>query len=115
MITAKVGQAAEAAVADYLQTLGYEILQRNYRTRVCEIDIVAKKDKIIHFVEVKYRSNDIQGDGLAYITSKKLKQLRFAAEIWTHQHDWNGDYVLEAASVDGSSGGFLVSEPVDVM
>jgi Holliday junction resolvase-like predicted endonuclease len=65
---------------------------------------VASKDKIIYFVEVKYRSSDSQGGGLEYITPKKLNQIKFAAQIWNQQNDWNGDYrILGAAVSDDES------------
>ena len=49
---------------------GHEIIERNWRTRYCEIDIVSKKDNALYFTEVKYRKNDNFGDGLAAITNK---------------------------------------------
>lgn len=77
------GRRAELAAADFLTQQGYEILQQNWRTKWCEIDIVAHKDGVIHFVEVKYRKNTKAGDGLAAITPTKLRQMKKAAEIWT--------------------------------
>jgi uncharacterized protein (TIGR00252 family) len=102
VITTKIGQAAEGVAALYLSQQGYQILQRNYRNRVCEIDIIAKKDKTIYFVEVKYRSSEKQGGGLEYITPKKLRQLHFAAQIWNQEHKWDGDFRLMAAAVAGA-------------
>ena len=97
--TTNIGQAAEKRVAELLNNEGYQILTQNWRTKVCEIDLVAKKQKVVYFVEVKYRSSEHQGGGFEYITSKKLKQLHFAAEVWNQQNGWNGDYQLLAAAV----------------
>ena len=97
------GQKAEQAVAALLIEQGFEILGRNWKTRVCEIDIVAKKDKVVYFCEVKYRAGAAQGDGFEYITPKKLQQMKFAAQIWTGGHAWSGDYRLMAAAVSGAS------------
>lgn len=69
------GQRAEEVAADYLAAQGYEIIERNWRTRVCEIDIIASKDRVMYFIEVKYRKSNSQGSGLDYITPKKLKQM----------------------------------------
>ena len=102
MTSTSTGLAAEAAAADYLRKLGWKILEQNWRTRVCEIDIVAQHKKVICFVEVKYRASDAQGSGLDYITQTKLKQMRFAAELWVQKHDWDGDYQLGAIEVSGS-------------
>jgi uncharacterized protein (TIGR00252 family) len=77
MKTTFIGQSAEERVAKLLEKAGFKILARNWRTRICEIDIVANKNKIIYFVEVKFRSSEKQGSGLEYITPKKLKQSCF--------------------------------------
>jgi uncharacterized protein (TIGR00252 family) len=100
-MTTATGQAAEAAVTKYLTSQVFKIIDRNWRTRVCEIDIIAQKDKTIYFVEVKYRTQHFQGDGFDYITPKKLKQMQFAAELWVQQNNWSGDWRLAAAAVTG--------------
>jgi len=103
MSTTSTGRAAEDAAAEYLRTQGYKVLEQNWRTRYCEIDIVAQKGKTVSFVEVKYRKSDAYGSGLDYITPKKLQQMTFAAEMWVSNHSWNGDYTLAAVEVTGPS------------
>jgi Holliday junction resolvase-like predicted endonuclease len=88
-------------VADLLDQQGFEIIDRNWKTKVCEIDIVAEKSKVIFFVEVKYRSSQAQGSGFEYVANQKLKRMNFAAEIWRQTYKWSGDYRLMAASVSG--------------
>lgn len=105
------GRIAEAAAVAYLVSLKYVILQQNYRTRYCEIDIVAKYNQVIHFVEVKYRQSDQQGGGLDYLTPVKLKQMTFAAEMWLADNDWNGDYTLAAIEISGA--GYQVTNFLD--
>lgn len=100
MKTTFIGKRAESRVADFLKNKGFKILAQNWRTKVCEIDVIAQKDKVAYFVEVKYRSSEKQGDGLEYITPKKLKQLHFAAQIWAQQNNWDGDYRILAAAVN---------------
>lgn len=95
------GRGAEAAVAGLLQDHGFEIMRRNWRTRLCEIDLVAEKNGVIYFIEVKYRASGAQGDGFEYITARKLKQMDFAARLWVQENDWPGDYRLMAAAVSG--------------
>ena len=82
MTTRQIGDKGEQAAADWLAADGHEIVARNWRTRYCEIDIVSVKDEVLYFTEVKYRKNDDFGDGLAAITTKKQRQMRFAAELF---------------------------------
>jgi ribonuclease HII len=95
------GQLAEQAAADHLIQSGFRVLERNWKTKWCEIDIVAERDGQIHFVEVKYRKNDQQGDGLAYITPKKQRQMKFAAELWLQSKPGYNSTVLSAMSLSG--------------
>lgn len=54
MLTNEKGKIAERLAADFLKAKGYQILERNWRLgKVGEIDLVAKKEKLINFVEVK--------------------------------------------------------------
>lgn len=82
-----IGDMAENEAARYLVRLGHEILDRNWKTKFCEIDIVSKQGTIVYFTEVKYRRQPGQGGGLAAITPTKLRQMKFAAELYalTHQ------------------------------
>ncbi len=84
--TKQIGDAAESEAAVYLERNGHTILQRNWKTKFCEIDIVSVKDKTFYFTEVKYRKNSIQGTGLEAITHKKQQQMIFAAEFYVASH-----------------------------
>lgn len=102
-----VGKEAEDRAAEYLRGLGYKVLEQNWKTRYCEIDIVASKDNVVWLVEVKYRSSARQGHGYEYVTPKKLQQMHFAAEMWVQNHNWRGDYRLAVISVDAEEVTFL--------
>jgi len=101
MRTTSIGQQAESAVAGFLNNDGYQILVRNWKTKICEIDIVAKKGQIVYFIEVKYRASLSQGSGFEYIGPQKLNRLRFAARVWSQQYNWDGDYRIIGAEVTG--------------
>jgi len=109
-MSTQVGGMAESASAKYLERIGYEVINRNWRTRVCEIDIIAKKSGVVYFVEVKYRSGNKQGSGIEYITPSKLKQMTFAADCWIADNRYKGDYCLSAIEV---SGDFKVTEFIE--
>ena len=72
MNTAEKGKVGEQAAVNYLMKQGYTILERNYRTRRGEIDLIAEKENTISFVEVKYRKK-IGIDGLEYSIGKRKR------------------------------------------
>lgn len=98
--TSRTGSLAEHAAAQYLTRAGYTIVERNWKTKWCEIDIIAMRKNIMYFVEVKYRKSTRQGGGIAAITPKKLGQMRFAARLWLHGHG-EIDARLSAIEVTG--------------
>lgn len=102
MSTIDIGSAAETAAAEELARQGFEILQRNWRTKWCEVDIIARRDDVVWFVEVKYRSTESFGDGLEYIGHKKLLHLQRAASLWVTSHRYSGEYTLGALAVTGN-------------
>lgn len=101
------GHDAEKIAADYLRAQGYTIIELNWRHARAEIDIVAEKREMLGlkkhlvFFEVKYRKTSAQGNGLDYITTKKLKQMQFAAELYVAEHDYTGEYTLGAIELSG--------------
>jgi len=98
-----MGNKAEESTSNFLAEHGYKIIARNWRTPRCEIDIIAYKDKVIFFVEVKYRSQSNQGMGTEYVTVAKRRRMEYAATLWTARYGWLGDYCLSVASVSGQS------------
>ncbi|HEX6462276.1 MAG TPA: ribonuclease HII [Candidatus Saccharimonadales bacterium] len=95
------GAWAEAIAADYLETHGFTVIERNWKTKFCEIDVVAKKANKLYFTEVKYRKNMGAGAGLEHITPAKRRQMGFAAQSWVHAHHFTGNYSLAALEVSG--------------
>jgi uncharacterized protein (TIGR00252 family) len=91
MNTTQAGREAEELVASKLKKQGYKLLDQNWRTKQCEIDLVMERKKTVYFIEVKYRSSNAYGAGLEYITPKKVQQMKFAAEIWMSKNGWDGD------------------------
>lgn len=103
-MSTEVGRHAEQIAAKHLESLGYRVHSLNWRTRWCEIDIVATKDSVVYFVEVKYRRTNTFGGGLDYITDRKLAQMHFAAEFWMARHSSVArDYRLGAVEVTGEN------------
>ena len=103
MSPTETGRKAERAASAYLEMRGFEILERNFRRPRCEIDIIAVKDKVVQFVEVKFRPDDDQVSGFDAITSTKLRQMARGAHIWVEETKWSGEYMLSAIEVSGPS------------
>ncbi len=95
------GHQAERVAADYLHRQGYKIVEMNWRHVRAEIDIVAYRKQKLIFFEVKHRKNFNQGHGFDYITSNKLKQMAFAAELYVAMENYRGEYCLGAIELMG--------------
>lgn len=79
------GALAEEAVASYLTNLGYRILERNWRNRTGEIDIVAEVKGILVFVEVRSRSGTSTfGTPSESVNFRKITQVRNTAQQYLH-------------------------------
>lgn len=81
----ETGQQGEAQVVKWLEHNSYEIMQRNYQVRAGEIDIIARKQEVVAFVEVKYRS-DHYFSLSEVITPTKQKRVMRAAHFFIAQH-----------------------------
>lgn len=85
MNTIKVGDKGEQAAADYLQAAGYDILERKYRSKLGEIDIIAKWRNILVFVEVKTRRNTTYGFPAESVTYRKQRKIINTASCYLQQ------------------------------
>jgi len=72
--------------ADYLKKLGYTIAVCNWRYKHWEVDIIAFKDNLLHFFEIKTRTSDKFGNPEESIDKKKMQNLRNAAEEYLYLH-----------------------------
>lgn len=102
MTTRNVGNMSETAAAQELVRRGHAIIERNWKTKFCEIDIVSEKDGMLYFTEVKHRKNKRAGGGLAAITKTKLRQMKFAAELYASNYP-SKDICLSAIATTGDT------------
>jgi len=75
-----IGQKGEDAAVSYLKNNGYKILKRNLTSPYGEVDIVAKKDSCLYFVEVRFRQNQKYGHALDSITPQKMGRIQKTVE-----------------------------------
>ncbi len=80
--TKNLGQAGENFAAKFLESKGYKIIEKNFRIRSAEIDIIAEFDDEIIFVEVKTRSNTRRGLPAEAVNFHKQKKIIEAASVF---------------------------------
>ena len=99
--TKQLGDRGEQVVVDYLETSGHEIVARNYKTKLFEVDIVSRKDRALYFTEVKYRGSNDFGAGLDFIDKKKQEKMRLAVAGFLATHPEYIDFtpILAVAEV----------------
>ena len=86
MSTKQDGDWGEALAAEYLEARGCRIVEREWRCRLGEIDLIAEQEGTILFVEVKLRTNLRYGMPREYVTAKKQEKLRAAALLYLSMH-----------------------------
>ncbi len=103
----KLGAEGEERAAEYLRAGGYEVLERNYRSKMGEIDIIAEKDGVLAFVEVKswraYGKSELEYS----IDQRKRRRIVRTAELFLLERRENGDkrYRFDVVFVDGGDSG----------
>ncbi|WP_312179186.1 YraN family protein [Arthrobacter sp.] len=93
-----LGRTGEELAADHLTAAGYAIIERNWRCRQGEIDLVARDGATLVVVEVKTRSSLDFGHPFEAVSSAKLTRLYLLAAAWARAHpaaahDWRVDAV----------------------
>lgn len=79
------GAAAEEGAFQYLSSSGFRILERNWRCRTGEIDIIAEHEGFIIFVEVRSRGGTLlQGTPEESVNARKINQVRNTAQVYLH-------------------------------
>lgn len=78
----QIGDKGEEIAAEFLRSLGFDILERNWRFGHKEIDLIARKDQLILFVEVKMRQNNRYGHPEEFVDARKQARLITAATAW---------------------------------
>jgi len=103
-LSLKIGLDAEEKVAKYLLVNGYKILKRNFHSKFGEIDIIAKKDDILSFIEVKYSKNY----NPAYrITPAKIQKIIKTIDYFFMLNNCDEDYQI--------AGAFITPEGIEIL
>lgn len=94
------GKSAESDACDFLQKEGCQILDRNFSCKFGEIDIIAKKDEILHFVEVKATQGDYEA---AYrLTGSKMQKILKAVDYYLLKNGLNSDFQVDLITIESN-------------
>lgn len=104
MNTRKIGTKYETLACEYLKKGGYEIIERNFRNRQGEIDIIAKDKEYLCFIEVKYRAANGLIKGYEAVDKKKQKIIYDVAKYYLYINKLNDDIPcrFDVVNVDGN-------------
>lgn len=110
----KTGNLGESRAAEYFIERGYLIHKQNWRYKNLEVDIIAEKFQVLHFIEVKTRTSSAFGFPEDNVTEKKLRSLIEASSEFLYQHpQWQRiqfDILAVTISPAGETGFFLIED-----
>lgn len=100
-----IGRWGEDTEAKYLETLGYTILARNVHTPHGELDIIASRNQLLVFIEVKTRTSHSFAFPEDSVTPRKQAHMLSAAEMYPDQHPECSDtWQFDVIAVEGKPG-----------
>ena len=109
-----LGDAGERAVADWYEASGYTVLDRNWRCRDGELDLVVARGSVVVFCEVKTRRSDAFGQPFEAVTLAKQRRLRTLATRWLAEHPGGArDVRFDVAAVRMSRTGDPSTEVIE--
>ncbi|HEX7048681.1 MAG TPA: YraN family protein [Longimicrobiales bacterium] len=95
-----LGRRGEAIAADMLRRNGWTLLARNFRLGHKEIDVIARRDGVVAFIEVKTRTGAAYGHPLEAITRAKRAEIEQVARAWIARHGRPGEvYRFDAIAI----------------
>jgi putative endonuclease len=110
----RLGNAGEDAVARWYASAGYDVLDRNWRRRDGELDLVVHRGDTLVFCEVKTRASTRFGTPLEAVTTAKQRRLRKLAALWLAEHDTRRRTLrFDVASVTRAADGELVIQVME--
>ena len=95
----ELGKKGEELAVVYLQEKGYQILKQNFMISHSDIDILAKNNKFLVFVEVRTKSNGDRGMPEDTLTKKKLRRMKNTAELYIAFNHYGGLARMDAVCI----------------
>ena len=96
----KLGQWGEEQAARHLEARGCQVVATNWRCTAGEVDLVVRDGAWLAFVEVRTRRGRAYGTPEESITASKLARMAAVAESYVYEHEWEGDWRLDAVAIE---------------
>lgn len=96
------GTLGEERASELLSKKGYKIIETNYRFKKAEVDIIAKNDLFLVFVEVKTRKNNKFGNPEEFVSERKIELFQETAEYYMEENNISLNLRFDIISVTGS-------------
>lgn len=96
---AQTGQEGESLAADFLLKKGYTIMEKNYRYKHSEIDLIVQLANLLVFVEVKTKTNITYGNPEIAISKQKAAKVMEGAEYYIEKTDWKGNVRFDVIAI----------------
>lgn len=94
------GKLGEALAKKHLESVGIKVIEENYRYQRGEIDLIGiLSNKLLVFIEVKYRKNDSYGNPEDFVSKRQKKNIIHTADAYIHQIHWKKDIRFDIISI----------------
>ncbi len=115
MNTKKIGDYGEEYAAKYLSKNGYRIVKRNYKTKFCEIDIIAYEGDCLCFVEVKTRNREDYGLACEAVDYRKRRKIIKGALFYTSINSINAPIRFDVVEVYINSDHLFSAKKINII
>lgn len=109
----KNGRFGENLAAGYLRSLGYFIMERNWRCQQKEIDLIASHGETAIFVEVKFRTGKQYGEAEEFVDQRKMNFMIDAADQWLEKTQWEGDLRFDIVAITAGGSKYQIEHIPD--
>jgi putative endonuclease len=103
--TQEIGAEGENAATEWLESEGFAVVARNWRSGKYELDIVATRFDVIHFIEVKTRAGESWETPEASMTAEKQRAFRRAVQLWLAQNPTEFEPQMDLIAIDTAADG----------
>jgi putative endonuclease len=94
-----LGKQGEQIACDWIQTHGYQIVDRNWRCSLGELDIIASRDHLVLIIEVKTRISASLEPVYAKLDVRKREKLALLSEMYTQSYPWHGEWRVDGIAI----------------